>query len=354
MEGRQACLTGRCWGERTGIMNTTLATASSYKDRRTALLVAGVLEIILGAAAWLMAALMLLGASLAASQGGARVATMIPGMAVYGVGGVVFVVLGIGSIRARRWARALWLVVATSWLMIGILTLGMMLLMLPAMLQGPGGGVPAPPPGVQTLILAMVLAFMGVLGVALPAGLILFYRSPHVQATCEAENPRASWTDRSPLPVLGAAMWLGSMAVALPWMGLVYGGLYPAFGGFARGAFGHSLWVVSGLLSGLAAFGVFRQSKPLWWLAFGLVIALGASASLTYLVADLRQLYEAMGMGGVQLEQIERMGMLRPSYMVATTLTAILPLLTLLVWARTCFYPAPPLDSAPATPGEGA
>lgn len=319
-----------------------------YKDRRTALLVAGILEIILGAGAWLMVALMILGASLAAGAGGGNMASMVPGMAVYGVAGLVFVVLGIGSIRARRWARSLWLVTATSWLMVGVLGVAMMFVIMPGMLQGAGPGAPPPPPGVQTVILLTMVSFMSVLMIALPGGLILLYRSPHVRATCEAENPQACWTDGCPLPVLGAALWLGSMALSLPWMGLVYGGLYPVFGGFARGAAGHGLWILSGLLSGVAAWGVYRRNTALWILAILLVVGLGASATVTYAVADIRQLYEGMGIQGVQLEQIERMGLARPSYMIGSTLAAILPLLGLLCWARACF--SAPGGSGPVKP----
>jgi hypothetical protein len=44
-----------------------------------------------------------------------------------------------------------------------------------------------------------------------------------------------------------------------------------------------------------------------------------------------------MGIEGAALEQIERMGMIRPSYMIGSVAAAILPMVGLLLWARACF-----------------
>ena len=97
------------------------SSVGPYRDRRTALLIAGVLEILLGVGAWLIVGLMIFAASMVTAQGAGSKGSMIPGIAVYGIAGLVFVMLGVGSIRARRWARALWLVVSSFWLIGGVL-----------------------------------------------------------------------------------------------------------------------------------------------------------------------------------------------------------------------------------------
>lgn len=323
------------------------ADPAGFRDRRTALLVVGILEIVLGASAWLMCALMILGASMAARQGGASVASMIPGMATYFLAGVVFMVLGVGSIKARRWARALWLVVGTSWMLCGILGIGMAFLVLPGIFEGSAGagGGPVPPEGVLTVVLLVTLGFMSIFMVGVPLALVLFYRNPHVRATCEAVNPWPCWTDRRPLPVLGAALWMGVMAVALPALAPVYGGLYPLFGRFQGGFAGYALWIGSGLVAGAAAAGIFQRRMAFWWLGFLLILLQGASATITYGVADLRPLFEAMGVQGEQLVQLERMKLMSPGYMVGSTLSAVMPLLGLLLWARTLLPEEPGLDT---------
>ena len=301
------------------------SSVGPYRDRRTALLIAGVLEILLGVGAWLIVGLMIFAASMVTAQGAGSKGSMIPGIAVYGIAGLVFVMLGVGSIRARRWARALWLVVSSFWLIGGVLAAAVVALLMASVA------------GVESILLIAILSFFAVFMIGLPASLLAFYRSPHVKATCEAAAPEPCWTDGCPLPVLGAALWFASMTLTLPWMGWLYGGLYPFFGHFVRGAAGHGLWMVSGLLSGIATYGIYRRIHTLWLLGLVLVLGQGISATVTYAVVDPKELFAAMGIEGAALEQIERMGMIRPSYMIGSVAAAILPMVGLLLWARACF-----------------
>ena len=311
------------------------SSVGPYRDRRTALLIAGVLEILLGVGAWLIVGLMIFAASMVTAQGAGSKGSMIPGIAVYGIAGLVFVMLGVGSIRARRWARALWLVVSSFWLIGGVLAAAVVALLMASVA------------GVESILLIAILSFFAVFMIGLPASLLAFYRSPHVKATCEAAAPEPCWTDGCPLPVLGAALWFASMTLTLPWMGWLYGGLYPFFGHFVRGAAGHGLWMVSGLLSGIATYGIYRRIHTLWLLGLVLVLGQGISATVTYAVVDPKELFAAMGIEGAALEQIERMGMIRPSYMIGSVAAAILPMVGLLLWARACF---PKRSTEPAIP----
>ncbi|MEN9601535.1 MAG: hypothetical protein RIS56_1141 [Verrucomicrobiota bacterium] len=70
------------------------SSVGPYRDRRTALLIAGVLEILLGVGAWLMVGLMVFAASMVTAQGAGSKGSIIPGIAVYGIAGLVFVILG--------------------------------------------------------------------------------------------------------------------------------------------------------------------------------------------------------------------------------------------------------------------
>ena len=311
------------------------SSVGPYRDRRTALLIAGVLEILLGVGAWLIVGLMIFAASMVTAQGAGSKGSMIPGIAVYGIAGLVFVMLGVGSIRARRWARALWLVVSSFWLIGGVLAAAVVALLMASVA------------GVESILLIAILSFFAVFMIGLPASLLAFYRSPHVKATCEAAAPEPCWTDGCPLPVLGAALWFASMTLTLPWMGWLYGGLYPFFGHFVRGAAGHGLWMVSGLLSGIATYGIYRRIHTLWLLGLVLVLGQGISATVTYAVVDPKELFAAMGTEGAAVEQIERMGMLRPSFMIGSVAAAILPMVGLLLWARACF---PKRSTEPAIP----
>src|ERR1035438_7524559 len=100
-------------------------TTPTYKDRSTGLILFGILTLLLGCLAGLFVPMMLFGQLAAArtTQVPTSFATMLPGMAVYGMLAVALIWLGIGSIQARRWARALLLIFSWSWLLMGIVAL---------------------------------------------------------------------------------------------------------------------------------------------------------------------------------------------------------------------------------------
>src|SRR5208283_4838121 len=83
-----------------------------HTDRSAGLIVFGILTILLGCLAGLFVLLILVGAaaSAKATSAPATFSTILPAISIYGVLAVALVWLGIGSIMARRWARALLLV----------------------------------------------------------------------------------------------------------------------------------------------------------------------------------------------------------------------------------------------------
>lgn len=141
---------------------------------------------------------------------------MIPRVAFYGLAGAWFLIMGIGSIQARRWARALILVSAWPWLCWGVLKV---LFMIWTMVNSP---VPMLANGrldTFTIMRIVAFGFAVFFRVILPAALIIFYRRPDVKATCERWNPQPCWTERVPLPVLSLIL---IVAVAAPCALLMY------------------------------------------------------------------------------------------------------------------------------------
>jgi hypothetical protein len=99
------------------------ALLPDYKDRSTGLMVFGILTLLLGCLAGLFVSLMLVGQMAAAKAPNAppaNYAAILPAIGIYGGLAVALIWLGIGSIMARRWARALLLIFSWSWLIMGI------------------------------------------------------------------------------------------------------------------------------------------------------------------------------------------------------------------------------------------
>ena len=190
-----------------------------YRDRGTGLVIFGVLQIILGLLAALMVPLVALGAFMSRlGPGGA----MRPGQFISGSRhlriprGSSHWILGIGSLQMKRWAHALTLV--TSWyglitgaLVTVLLTAALPVAMRSALAQAQQNA-PRPSPaistGVMAVILTVIIIFAAVFLILVPIAFVVFYSRADVAETCRRRDPIPRWTDRTPLPVLGASVVL--------------------------------------------------------------------------------------------------------------------------------------------------
>src|SRR5687767_13377859 len=93
-------------------------------DRRTSLMVFGILVILLGCLFALFVPVMLFAQMTVSRVSGASsgLRNLMPVILTYGSMAVAFIWLGIGSIKARRWARSLLVIIAWSWLGVGVMT----------------------------------------------------------------------------------------------------------------------------------------------------------------------------------------------------------------------------------------
>jgi hypothetical protein len=335
------------------------AAAATHKDRTTGLVLFGLLQIVIGLFALAGAGLSLVASivapAAAAPQSGRQIAF---GIAFYLLVAALFLTLGIGSLLARRWARALALVVSWIWLVFGVVSLIAFLFLMPMMqaatakafeqaaAQQPTAG-PAPDPALLNAVaFGCTIVFLVLFGILLPAILVLFYRSPHVRATCEARDPRPRWTDRLPLPVLSLVLLQGFGAVTVLGSAVGYGAL-AVFGHLVSGAWAWLLSVALSAVLALAAAWSWRLEARGWWLAAG-EWAVGLASALWTLVHpfDWNEAFRVMEMdpGVFANLGIEAWGR-QISWL---TLVAFVPWLAYLLWVRRFFArpaPAAPLRS---------
>lgn len=217
---------------------------SAYRDRSAVLVVFGILNILLG----LGAALLALG-TVAVPETGTQSLLTFTLFATYGI------TAGVGSILARRWARALTLSVSWILLLIGILLAVLVPLLMPYMLV-------FVPPSQERAYIARSVAHICV-HIAVPLMFIVVYRTADVRATFEARDPKVRWTDRVPVAVLAISTFLAYSAVeslassgrpAVPVMGAMLTGPSAAL----------TLIALSGLL-GWLAIQVYRLKESAWW-----------------------------------------------------------------------------------------
>lgn len=186
-----------------GVVHDSVVMAETTPfDRSAGLIGFGVLQILIGLACVMLVLYIASGSELAVRQGPGGGAALASGLIVYGVASVYFVSVGIGSMKRRRWAQALSVVVSAMWLAAGVVGAFMLILLLPS---------------IEQRFHASGLAIMSgafVVAILIPLAMLFFYRSESVRAICErADIPR--WTDRVPLPVLAVMIVLGFGSLAL-------------------------------------------------------------------------------------------------------------------------------------------
>lgn len=317
--------------------------AVGYKDRSTGLTVFGIMTLLLGALCALLVPLMFFGQMMAGKSSGASAnfQTMIPGAVLYSVLAVALIWLGIGSIKARRWARALLLIFSWSWLIIGVIALAFMVIMLPqfttAMQSAQPAGQPELPEAAKTMVMIFSLVFMSVIYLVLPAVWVFFYRSPHVKATCEARDPVPRWTDACPLPVLALSVWLAWSAPMMLMMPLAYHSVLPFFGVFLSGMPGTLGLLVLAFIWAWCARALYRLDGRGWWLLVLSFCAFTVSHVMTYSKHDVMELYVLMGYPEEMIEQMKKFAFITSDWMVWGAVAFVVPFLGYMLYVKKFF-----------------
>lgn len=256
----------------------------------------------------LMAACMLLvagmGSSLPTPKGAPplQLSQILSSVALSLAGAVLWIVLGLGSIFPRRWARSVTISLSWIWLAIGFSTVAILVC----------NGVPPPPPGqapmtpaVKAIASFTAVAFAGFFMAFLPGLLIAFYQHPRVRETFETRDPFARWTDACPSSVLTASFFAAFGVVGMLPL-LAHNCVFPVFGYFLSGAAGGVAIVLYTGVVVWVARGLYRLDPCAWKTAMAMVFFGAASAAVTMTCADQTQMYKLMGLSSLEIEQIAK------------------------------------------------
>lgn len=329
----------------------------AYHDRGTGLVVFGVFQIILGLLAALMVPLAAFGAFMSrlGPAGSMRPGQFISGVASYVFLATALIGLGIGSVQMKRWARALTLV--TSWygLVTGSLITILLTAMLPVMMRSflaqaqrnaPSGPAPEISTGVMAVILTLIIIFAAFFLIVVPVAFVVFYSRKDVLETVRRRDPVERWTDRTPLPVLGASVVLSIGALYLLLVG-VTNPVFPFFGRYFSGIAGAACFFVVALLDSYLAGALFRRELSGWWIAITVVPLRLLSMGITYARADTMQAYSKMGMSDAQLRMLSSNPMFRGNVLLWWSLISMVLLFGYLLWLKR-YFKSPAVSHADA------
>ncbi len=338
-----------------------ISSQPSYRDRSTGLQVFGVIQIILGGLVLLGIPLILLGAIMSRKMTGTTMpmGTYLLGALNYGVIAIVLITLGIGSIRARRWAWALTLILSWVWLAGGVLGTTLITAVLPsafasgfrrAAAVNPNGA--ELPTGIVAVILTFVIMGFAVFLVVLPLIFVLFYRRKDVEETCKRRDPVERWTDRCPLPVLAASLLFACGAAYYLLMSFTTP-MIPFFGRYLTGIPGAIGCLMHAVIDAVLAVWFFRKQLLGWWVAIAVLILQTISAAITFTRGDLLQAYSRLGWKSAQLQAMSDNPMFHGHLMLWWSLLFLLLYLGYMVWVKRYFV-TPPIYANPQPVADSA
>lgn len=325
----------------------TTPPALPFKDRKTGLIVFGSLLIVIGAFFLLTTLVSVLSQAVLAgrpeSAGRFEQRALLSSILSSGLFATAGIWLGIGSILSRRWARAI--ILCCSWfgLVVGIAMSALFIWMLPefaASMQSADKTGQAMPELAVTVMKITMVVFLLLFYVILPGALILFYRSPHVKATCEARNPAPCWTDRCPLPVLTMVLIQAFGAFSMLSMTSTYGRVFPLCGPVLTGLPAMACYLFFVIVSVYAAWGFYHLQVRAYWIYLITMLFGSVSSVITFSGGRLMSYYRSMGLPQEQLDAIAKTPMVQYSGSVWIVGIVGLTILGYLLWLRKFFTPA--------------
>ncbi|MGA9351918.1 MAG: hypothetical protein WBW48_24370 [Anaerolineae bacterium] len=273
-----------------------------YRDRRPILAVIGGLLLLIGIAAALLGPLEMYCFYLF-SEGGrfhyegfgfgsfmfGNIASQIVG---YYLIAIVFIPLGYGHLKIRRWARTLALALLGFWLVVGVpLIVAFLFVAVTA----------------KDLSLAVVLIMLVVLALSYlvaPGLLIWFYRSRNVRLTFETKDPKTYWVERFPIPVLVLCSLYLFYIIVLHIL-IFFNGIFPLFGVLLVDIQGILLLDILIVCLACLIWGTFRLRTWAWWgsvIYFGLITS---SSILTLCRSSLSDILSRMKFAPTEMEALQ-------------------------------------------------
>ena len=332
----------------------------AYIDRSTGLIVFGIIEIIGGLLCALGIPFMLFSLMVGRKSGAPTPAgTIVAVIVIYAALAVMLITLGIGAAMAKRWARALNLILAWVWLMVGAIVTTMMVAIMPKMFlagmqtaaqRDPHAG--NVPPGLMAGIVTFMIVVMAVFLVLIPLLFLLFYRSRNVLETVRHRDPVERWTDRVPLPILAVSMLAAYGAVYSVVIGLT-SPLFPFFGRYLTGFGAGALFLVVAVIYTYIAVSFYRLKIAGWWVALIATVLHAASVAITFGRASLPEAYGRMGWSPRQVEALQNNPLFHSGGIMLWSLAYMAAYLGFLLWVKKYFPAVPAYAEVNAAPPPG-
>ncbi len=248
----------------------------------------------------------------------------------YYIVAALFIPVGIGHVKLRRWALTLMQLYLWFWLVTGLLLAVNLLLLMPVVLNLEIS------PNVLLPRVFLVSAFALISLILLPALSLWFYKSQKVRATFEIQDAKIYWTECYPFPLL-ALLLLFIIMILVMHLAIFFQVIFPWFGQFILGRQSIDLIALCILILGVLIYGIVQLKKWAWWGALMYLALLSTSALLSFSRHSFSEILQMMDLPAYEIEFLGQLTLLSDFHL---TLLAAAPLfagLGLLIYSKRFF-----------------
>ncbi|MGE5574111.1 MAG: hypothetical protein ACM3ZU_14020 [Bacteroidota bacterium] len=247
----------------------------------------------------------------------------------------LFIPLGIGHLKLRRWVLTLTRLCAWFWLGAGVLVIGNAVALMPSALRLALGQ------RISLARLAIAGAVALVLLVALPVLMLRLYGSERVKLVLEKHDTNSYWTDRYAFPLLALLLLFAIMIIVMH-LTIFFQGLFPAFGQILLGRQSARVVSLCILLLGILIYGPVQLKTWAWWGSLVYVSLLTVSTVWSFSKYGLYDILLMLNPPAYETEFLDKLTLMHDLHPVGVLAPPLFVALALIVCSRRCFREAGP------------
>ncbi len=239
----------------------------------------------------------------------------------------LFLPVGFGHLKLRRWALTLTRLYAWFWLGAGILLVGNIIALIPPLIRLDTDAL------FPFLQLPAIGVFLFTILILLPVLVLWFYRSRWVTEAFETHDPKSYWTEKYPFPLLALLLSFVIMIIVLHITPCLQG-LFPFFGEFLLMRPAARIIALCFLILGFLIFGTVKLNKWAWWGSLAFVSFLTISSIISFIRYDFYDLMLMLNLPVAEMAYIDRMTSLHDFHLVGLVSPPLLIALGLIIYSK--------------------
>jgi len=242
----------------------------------------------------------------------------------------LFIPVGIGHVKLRRWALTLTQLYIWFWLGAGILLVGNLIVLIPSALKLE----------ISRDVLFVRLFIIGVSSftflILLPVLALWFYKSEKLRSVFEEHDSNRYWTERYPFPLLALLLLFVTMVTGMH-IAIFFQSLFPMFRQIMLGR--QSVYIISLciLILGILIYGTVRLEIWAWWGSLIYVSLLTISSVMSFSRHGFSDIILMMNLPTYEMEFLDKLTLLHDYHLVGLIAVPLLITLGLIIYSKRYF-----------------